>query len=171
MCLRGRTASFNILDPQVRAEWARICEGVDYAIFDCLRPALDALGLSEDKDGGRFLGAFGAFLAEAGIGEALIVHHMGHSGERARGDSRIQDWPDAIWKLVAEDTEDHSSPRYFSAYDRDVNVPEFQLHFDENTRHLTYGGGSRKEGKIGSTPLPTSSPSTRAFPEAGSRSS
>jgi hypothetical protein len=146
--LRGRTASFNLLDPQVRAQWARRCEGVDLAIFDCLRPSLDALGLSEDKDAGRFLVAFDAFLAEAGIEEAIVVHHMGHSGERARGDSRIQDWPDAIWKLVAEDPEDHSSPRFFSAYGRDVNVPEFQLDFEESTRHLSYAGGSRKDGKI-----------------------
>lgn len=145
--LRGRTGTFNILDPQIRAQWARRCEGVDLVFFDCLRPVLDALGLSEDKDAGRFLVAFDAFLAEAGIGEAIIVHHMGHNGERARGDSRIQDWPDAIWKMVAEDPEDHSSPRYFSAYGRDVNVPEFRLHYDAATRRLSVGGGSRKDGK------------------------
>ncbi|MEJ1113833.1 AAA family ATPase [Paenarthrobacter sp. CCNWLY172] len=147
--LRGQTGTFNILDPVIRSQWARRCEGVDLAFFDCLRPILDALGLSEDKDAGRFLVAFDAFLAEAGIGEAVVVHHMGHSGERARGDSRIQDWPDAIWKLVAEDPEDHSSPRFFSAYGRDVNVPEFQLDFESTTRHLTHAGGSRKDGKIG----------------------
>jgi hypothetical protein len=149
--LRGRTGTFNILDPQIRAQWARRCEGVDLAFFDCLRPVLDALGLSEDKDAGRFLVAFDALLAEAGIGEAIIVHHMGHNGERARGDSRIQDWPDAIWKIVAEDPEDHNSPRFFSAYGRDVNVPEFQLDYDAATRHLSYGGGSRKDGKIDGT--------------------
>lgn len=146
--LRGRTGTFNILDPQIRAQWARRCEGVDLAFFDCLRPVLDALGLSEDKDAGRFLVAFDAFLVEAGIGEAIIVHHMGHNGERARGDSRIQDWPDAIWKIVAEEPEDHNSPRYFSAYGRDVNVPEFQLHYDAATRRLGVGGGSRKDGQL-----------------------
>lgn len=148
LALRGRTASFNILDPEIRAQWARMCEGVDLVIFDCLRPILDALGLSEDKDAGRFLVAFDAFLAEAGIGEAIMVHHMGHSGERARGDSRIQDWPDAIWKLVMEDPEDHTSPRYFNAYGRDVEVPEARLALDKPSRRLTIGGGSRKDGKI-----------------------
>lgn len=148
LTLRGRTGTFNIIDPEIRAHWARLCAGADIVIFDCLRPILDALGLSEDKDAGRFLVSFDAFLAEAGIGEAIVVHHMGHAGERARGDSRIQDWPDAIWKLVSEDPEDPSSPRFFSAYGRDVNVPEFRLDYDQPSRRLSVGGGSRKDGKI-----------------------
>lgn len=148
LTLRGRTGTFNIIDPEIRAQWARLCAGADLVIFDCLRPILDALGLSEDKDAGRFLVSFDAFLAEAGIGEAIIVHHMGHTGERARGDSRIQDWPDAIWKLVSEDPEDPNSPRFFSAYGRDVNVPEFRLDYEPASRRLSIGGGSRKDGKI-----------------------
>ena len=75
-----------------------------------------------------------------------MVQHMGHTNERARGDSRLQDWPDAIWRLVREDDEP-GSPRFFSAYGRDVDLPEGRLNFDPDTRHLAYIDGSRKDAK------------------------
>jgi hypothetical protein len=59
-----------------------------------------------------------------------VVHHMGHAAERSRGDSRLLDWPDALWKIVRDkddedDTgmDDPQGSRYFSAYGRDVDVP------------------------------------------------
>ena len=143
--LRGKVSSFDVLDPQVRSQWAARIRGSDIAIFDCLRPILDALGLSEDKDAGRLLGAIGELLDEAGVPEALVVHHMGHSGERSRGDSRIIDWPDATWKLVRENPEKEDSPRYFSAYGRKVNQPESKLLFDPDSHRLTLHGGNRKD--------------------------
>lgn len=81
-------------------------------------------------------------MAEAGIADAAIAHHMGHAGERARGDSRLQDWPDATWRLVRLNDEP-DSPRYFSAYGRDVDVPNGRLDFDPDTRRLTYTDESR----------------------------
>lgn len=141
--LRGRIGAFNILNEGVRAEWAQRLRGADYLILDCLRPVLDALGLDENHDAGRFLVAFDALLADSGINEALVVHHMGHSGERARGDSRLQDWPDATWRLVREKDEP-DSPRYFTAYGRDVDIPEGYLQFDVDTRRLTYTDGTRQ---------------------------
>lgn len=148
VALRGRVGSFNVLDERCRAQWANCLRqlGIDYLIFDCLRPALDALGLSEDKDAGKFLVAFDALLDDAGIPDAAIVHHMGHSNERARGDSRLQDWPDAIWRMVRH-TEEPNSARFFSAFGRDVDVPEGRLTFDPQTRHMTYTPGSRADMK------------------------
>ena len=115
-------------------------DGADYLILDCLRPILDALGLDESHDAGQFLVAFDALLSEAGISDAVIAHHMGHGSERARGDSRLIDWPDATWKIVREEKTD---TRYFSANGRDVDVWEGQLTFDAATRRLNYVGGSR----------------------------
>ncbi|WP_367402488.1 AAA family ATPase [Kocuria marina] len=145
--LRGKAGAFNLLDDTVRAQWARELAGVDVVLFDCLRPALDALGLDENHDAGRFLVAFDALLSESGATEATLVHHMGHSGERSRGDSRILDWPDATWKLVREDTENPASPRYFSGFGRDVDHAETALTYHDENRHLTLGSGSRKEAK------------------------
>ncbi len=147
--LRGKVSAFNLLDDQCRAQWAaRLVDvGCDYLMLDCLRPILDALGLDENHDAGTFLVAFDALLAEAGIADALIVHHMGHGNERARGDSRLQDWPDATWRIVRE-TEEPDSPRYFGAYGRDVDVHEGRLGFDPATRRLVYAAGSRNDVKV-----------------------
>lgn len=148
--LRGRLSSFDILDPATRARWAGHIGAADVLILDCLRPALDALGLSEDKDAGRFLEALDELTTAAGIAETLVIHHTGHAGDRSRGDSRILDWPDALWKL-ARDAEDDDgrgpaqAARYFSAYGRDVDVPQSLLGFDPATRRLFIAGGSKSD--------------------------
>jgi hypothetical protein len=144
--LRGRVGTFNLLDKVVRAQWASWLKdrNVQYPILDCLRPVLDALGLDEHHDAGLFLTAFDALLAEAGIGEALVVHHMGHAGERSRGDSRLRDWPDVEWRLVRQD-DNPASQRFISAYGRDVDVSESALVYDPTTRCLAIAGGSRRD--------------------------
>ncbi len=149
--LRGRVATFDLLDPTVRSQWAQMLRAQRAAVvvLDCLRPVLDALGLSEDKDAGRFLVAFDALLAESGASEALVVHHMGHAGERSRGDTRLRDWPDVEWRLVRERREDGeqeaNARRYFTAYGRDVEQPEGLVEYDSATRHLSLTGGSRRD--------------------------
>lgn len=145
--MRGRMSSFNVLDPAVRTRWAQHIGPADVLLFDCLRPALDALGLKEDKEAGRLLSALDELTVQAGIAETVVVHHMGHVDERARGDSGILGWPDANWKLVRQDLEDDRSPRYFSAYGRGVDVPETLLSYEPTTRWLTAVGGSRREAK------------------------
>lgn len=144
--MRGNALAFDILDPARRTEWARELRRLEcqYLMLDCLRPVLDALGLDEHHDAGRFLVAFDALLDEAAVAEAVVVHHMGHTGERSRGDSRIRDWPDVEWRLVRE-SDDPASPRYISAFGRDVEQGEGQLIWDETNRHLSLGGGNRKE--------------------------
>ncbi|WP_299052143.1 AAA family ATPase [uncultured Nocardioides sp.] len=145
--LRGALSSFDILDPVVRADWVDRIRGANVMVFDCLRPALDALGLDENQDAGRFLVALDELCRAAGVHELMLVHHMGHANERSRGSSRIEDWPDAKWKLVKADPDDERSARYFSAYGRDVDEPEMQLAYDPFTRRLAVDGAgpSRKE--------------------------
>lgn len=149
--LRGKVGSFDLLDSATRARWATKLRQVDarVIVFDCLRPVLDALGLDESKEAGRFLVSFDALLDEAGASEAVLVHHMGHQGERSRGDSRLVDWPDVTWRLVRERGEDGEvqpdARRYFSAYGRDVDVPEGLLTFDRDRRRLVLAGGTRRE--------------------------
>jgi hypothetical protein len=111
-----------------------------------LRPIFDAHGLDENRDAGRFLTAFDALLIEADIPEALIVHHMGHQGERSRGDSRLRDWPDVEW-FVRKDGDDDMGVRYFRAFGRDVAVPLGTLVYDFATRHLSYMTGNKADAK------------------------
>jgi hypothetical protein len=91
--------------------------------------------------------AFDALLKEAETADAVLVTHLGHTGERARGDSRFRDWPDVEWRLVRQDDQP-GSPRFLSAYGRDVDVPESQLAYDPQTRRLTLLGGSRNDLKF-----------------------
>lgn len=144
--MRGSAAAFDILDHANRARWATLLRQrqVSYLVLDCLRPVLDSLGLDEHREAGRFLVALDSLLAEADIGEACVVHHMGHAAERSRGDSRLRDWPDVEWRLVRQD-DDPASGRFLSAYGRDVDQPETGLAFDTATRHLSISGGSRKD--------------------------
>lgn len=152
--LRGRAGLFDLGDDRMRGEWARRLGdlGCDFLIFDCLRPVLDALGLDENRETGKFLGPFDALLAEAGCGDAVIAHHMGHSSERARGDSRIIGWSDGNWKVVRQNPDDPTSPKFFDAQVRDGDpVPEGLLTYDPETRHLTYAGGNRAQAKADKT--------------------
>lgn len=155
--LRGKMAAANFLDPAIRSRWVTDLQavGCSVLILDCLRPVLDAIGLSEDKDAGKFLVAFDTLLAEAGIGEALVVQHMGHLGERTRGDSRLRDWPDAEWKITrqaeGQQAAESNAPRFFSAFGRDVDVAEGAITFDPITRLLAYSEGSRQQARAAST--------------------
>lgn len=144
LSMRGKVGTFNILDDRIRERWVEVLTGTNFLILDVLRPVLDALGLDENRDAGRFLVAFDTLLADAGIAEAAVIHHMGHNGERSRGDSRLQDWPDALWRLVRQN-EEPNSPRYFSAFGRDVDVAEGLLTYDVRNRNLTYASGNRKD--------------------------
>jgi hypothetical protein len=85
------------------------------------------------------------------VGEAIVVHHMGHGPERSRGASRLRDWPEVEWRLVRErdhrDEEVDAGARFLSAYGRDVEVPETRLALDPATRRLTLGEGTRRAFK------------------------
>jgi hypothetical protein len=146
--MRGRAHTLNLMVPEIRARWAaRLREwNAKIALLDCLRQVLDGLGLNEDKDAGRFLNAgFDPLLVESGGIDGMVIHHMGHSGERARGDSSMLGWGDS-WRLLRK-SDDPASPRYFTAYGRDIDVPESQLEYDSGTRTLTITGGSRKDAE------------------------
>lgn len=177
--LRGKVATFDLLNDKTRARWVeQLGEiGTDVLILDCLRPLLDHLGLDENRDAGVVLSAFEALLAEAGIGQGLIVHHAGHDGSRSRGDSRLRDWPDAEWLLARTGDDDHS-PRKFQAFGRDVDVPADLITFEPETNRLTLpvptlgAGGSIPHAEVVKelvrvmAPLMGDSMSTNALVEA-----
>src|SRR5688572_4558707 len=59
------------------------------------------------------------------------------------GDSRIRDWPAVEW-LFVRSTDKPSSPRFISAFGRDVDVPEGRIHYDPTTRRVTYEAVDRR---------------------------
>lgn len=145
--LRGHAGMFDMGNDRLRALWAaRLRDlGADFVIFDCLKPVVEAMGLDENRELGKFLYPFSEMLAEAGVEDVLVHHHMGHNNERARGDSSALGWTDGLWKLLREDDQP-DTPRYFAAPDiRNVEDPvgEGLLTFDRSTGRLTYAGGNR----------------------------
>ncbi|WP_150237110.1 AAA family ATPase [Nocardiopsis quinghaiensis] len=146
--LRGRVSSFDVTDADTRAHWADALRhlGASVVILDCLGPILSMMGIDENgTEVRRFLTAFNELLGESGATEGMIVHHMGHEQERPRGTSVLRDWPDSEWKLVRSG--DERSPRFLSAYGRDVDVRETELIYDHESRNLTVGVGSRGDAK------------------------
>lgn len=135
--MKGRASAFNILDDAIRAKWVEVLRGYDVLILDPLRPVLDSLGVNEWNETGPFLQAFDALKREAGISEGMIVQHHGHHAQRAAGDSRLQGWPEAMWELTRDDVEDVRSPRWFSAYGRDVDADPGLLTMGDH-RALSY---------------------------------
>ncbi len=151
---RGQAQRFDLRDPDVRKKWVRRLKasGVQVLLIDCLSPVLSALGINENDNTevGRMVDGVTSLGHEAELDEILLIHHMGHGAERARGASRLLGWPDVNWRInrkrdeknpQAEPTPD--SPRYFSAYGRDVDVREGRMLMDDDTRHLTYVEGGR----------------------------
>lgn len=148
--LRGRT--WDIRDPDVRASWARYLriQKVRVIVVDPLASAVGPLGIDESSNVGMsgFLHALDALVLEAGASELLVAHHTGHNGERSRGAAVLRGWPDVEWHLTVQGQDGGRDPGpgaqvFFSAYGRDVEVPETALAFDRPTRRLSLSTGNR----------------------------
>ncbi|WP_033338895.1 ATP-binding protein [Catenuloplanes japonicus] len=152
---RGKAARFDLRDVEIRAKWVERLKAANVKVWiiDCLSPVLSALGISENDNTevGQLLDGLTSAAAEADVDEVLLIHHMGHGAERSRGASRLIGWPDVNWRILRQrDEKDPNaepapdSPRFFSAYGRDVDVREGRLLHDSRTRHLTFVEGGRK---------------------------
>ena len=144
--MRGQAHTLDVFTPSTRSTWAQHLNGADVVILDCLEPVLHALRLDANNEARRFLEEFGATLTEAGVPASVVLHHHGHSSERAKGDSGILAWPDALWNVVTGEND----ARYFSAYGRiEESIEEGRLDFDPETKHLHYVGGVRRAADEG----------------------
>lgn len=134
--LRGHP--WDIRDDQIRAEWAeRLGEvGADILLVDPIGPILHMLGIEENSNSevGRFLANLDRLCVEAGVSEKFVSHHAGHNGERSRGASAFEGWPDAVWSLFRD-----GDTRFFAADGRDVSQPETELSHNSMSRHLALG--------------------------------
>jgi hypothetical protein len=146
--LRGKASALQLGSGTGRtrfAAWLRD-HGAEMVVLDPLAPVLASLGLDENSNAevARFFGWWAETMQEAGVSDDMIVHHIGHAGERSRGASRLLDEPDAIWTLTKQQGKwDDSSEfaelspaRFLSAYGRDVDLPEKALQFDPETKAL-----------------------------------
>lgn len=115
--------------------------GVEVVIVD---PFANAFTGDSQNDAGqvaRFLHTLSEFARQdVGASDLVLVNHAGWSGDRSRGSSALEDWPDSIIRL----TMDNHGTRFLSALGRDVDVPEGRLEFDPATRRLTLDRSANK---------------------------
>lgn len=139
----GKTNSFDPTNPSNRERWATLLEPFDLVIIDCLAPFIVGAGLDENNEAGKWLTALDLLMDAAGIISYVVVHHTGHEGERARGDSRILGWPSQIINLTIEERflDDPTPYRFIKTYGRTEPVPVGALDFDPETGLLDYLSG------------------------------
>jgi hypothetical protein len=158
---RGKASSFNVMSPRSRGVWAEVLQEakIGYMILDCLAPAMAANGLDENDNSAvaAFLNAIDEINQTAGISGMLAVHHMGHSGERGRGASRLRDWPETEIHLIVDgqgqDDNGHLRPRatrFLAGEGRLGAFDEVGLSFSEEKRQLFVAQGSRMEAAVAS---------------------
>jgi hypothetical protein len=153
--LRGRVQTFDIRDERIFTLWVERLRELDTSVLivDCLKPILDQLGLDESRETGKITTPLTRLMIEAGISELILVHHMGHNGERSRGDSALRGWPEVEWHMVrlADDPDKEAemdAPRYFKAYGRDVDISERRLEYDKRTRRLSIGATTTRKADV-----------------------
>ena len=125
--------------------------GVSVLAVDPLSVAVNGCGisLSNNDEARQWLDELHRWAIEdAGLIGLWASHHSGWSGERSRGASAIEDWPDAISGLRLEDEQVKSSARYFDAFGRLGTYDEDLLSYDATTGRMGLTGkGSRRHNK------------------------
>jgi hypothetical protein len=92
---------------------------------------------NSNSDMGTFLDTLDVIKYEAGVDNLIVAAHTGRASEsgieRARGASRFDDWADVRWILTRND----EGQRFLKAHDRDVDMEQHVLSYDDQSRHLT----------------------------------
>ena len=119
-------------------------EGATVLMVDPFGRAFTGRDQNNATEVANFLGNLDQLAEEAGITEVILTAHAGWGeGDRARGSSALEDWPDVIVTMTREQG---GGTRFIKAEGRDVLVEEDALEYDSLTRHLRLAGmGSRSQ--------------------------
>lgn len=136
---------------KIVVEWLRK-RSIEVWIIDPFARAFVGCGdENSNADVSTFLDTVDVIKRKAGVSCVVMPTHTGREqvaegAEKARGATRLDDWPDVRWLLTRGDGP-ASDTRYFRATGRDVEVKEEALGFDSDTRRLHFGGASRFEDR------------------------
>jgi len=145
--LRGRRNPFtHPRDRELLAADLR-ARGVESLIVDPFGRAYPGKSQNDSGEVGSWLVDLDMFArSEVGAKDVILTAHAGWNGERTRGSSALEDWPDSIITMTRDADDD--SLRFLRAEGRDVELAEDRLDFNPSTRTLSLAGtGSRKKGK------------------------
>ena len=146
--LRGRRNPLGRDDD--RAELAAHLRAIDTAVVmvDPFGRAFTGDSQNDNAEVQHFLIDLDTFARnDVGASDLVLAAHAGWDGERSRGASALEDWPDTIINLSG-DGEGDDRRRFMRAMGRDVEVDEDELVMDPLTRVLSRAGtGGRRGGK------------------------
>ena len=141
--LRGRPTPFGNAEREAELGGMLRPLGVEVVVVDTFARSFPGDSQNDSGQVSQFLNSLDVFARQTvGASDVLLTVHAGWTGERSRGSSALEDWPDSIIVLTKDDKSDE---RFMKAMGRDVDYPETLLLYDEDTRLLTLGEGSRKQ--------------------------
>lgn len=143
--LRGRRNPLSHVDDRERLAQQLQDQKIESLIVDPFGRAYKGVKESDNGEVGAWLTDLDLFArGEVGAVDLILATHAGWAGERSRGASALEDWPDSIITMTRGENDE--SARYIRAMGRDVEIEEDLLAFDPETRHLSMTGtGSRKQ--------------------------
>lgn len=141
--LRGRR---NLLaDDDGRAELTELIRAVEGQVLavDPFGRAYTGRSQNDTAEVSPWLARLDEVAQAAGCTEVVLTAHAGWDGERTRGSSGLEDWPDVIATMTRDPD---SGQRFLKAEGRDVDLAEDRLDYEPGTRRLSLSGaGSRKQ--------------------------
>ena len=142
--LRGHASPFASAQQRERLAGLLKAHEVESLIIDPFGKAYTGTNENDQGEVGAFLADLDRFKTEIGAADLILTAHAGWAAERSRGSSALEDWPDSIITMVAND----DGVRFLWAMGRDVGLAEDELHFDPRTRRLSLMcTGSRKTAR------------------------
>jgi AAA domain/Bifunctional DNA primase/polymerase, N-terminal len=143
--LRGQANPFARDDQRERLAGLLKAHEVESLIVDPFGKAYTGTNENDSGEVGAFLAGLDRFKTEIGAADLILTAHAGWAAERSRGSSALEDWPDSIITMVADEDD---GVRYLRAMGRDVDLDEDELHYDPATRRLSLMcTGSRKHNR------------------------
>ena len=144
--LRGRRSP--LAHPEDRERLAKVLREreVEALIVDPFGRAFTGKSQNDTSEVAPWLNDLDTFArSEAGSSDLFLTAHTGWEGERTRGSSALEDWPDSILTMTA----DGDDVRYLKALGRDVDLAETRLAYDPDSHRLSLTDqGSRKDARL-----------------------
>jgi hypothetical protein len=147
--LRGRGNPLGDDDGRMRLAALLRSRGTEALLCDPFGRAYTGVSQNDPGEVGRWLDDLEHFArTDVGVNDLMLTAHAGWEGERTRGASALEDWPDSIITMTRGgrvDGDGGEDARYLKAIGRDVELEEDRLNFDMETRTLTLSRtGSRR---------------------------
>jgi hypothetical protein len=107
----------------------------DVVIVDTFSRAFVGSSQNDNGDVGRFLDLLRELVGPSR--DLVVTVHAGWSGERSRGASALEDWPDTIVTLSRDREDPEDATRFLSIEGRsEIDIDEIELGFDVDSRRL-----------------------------------